>query len=685
MYSKDEDGAYCRSCVFFGKNDQSKKGKYLERLVHAPLKNWNGALCKFVEHDTKSVYHKNAVIDEKMFLLHMEHKSVAVDVQLDNAKKRHIEKNRQILKSIIKCVIFCGKQNIALRGHRDDSRDYKSDQNCGNFQRLLEFRCEAGDEILQQHFNECSKVATYRSKTVQNDVIDCIGHQIQQNIVEKVKASRFFSILADEAQDASNKEQMALIIRYVDVDGVINEDFLEFVHCADGTTGDHISKHIKTSLSKLGIDMADCRGQCYDGAGSMAGKNKGAAALIYKEYPKALYIHCASHRFNLCLMASCSVQNIRNMLDNLGELSRMFSFSSKKQELLTETIKETCPSEKKTKLLDVCKTRWVQRLQVMETFSDLYEPVVLTLEKIKDNFGGHWNADSVKQANCHYHMLTNFNFVIAFVIAREVFAVTRGMTVKMQHVEQDYSSAMSYVTTTRDTVQSYRDNVDAQHSVWYQQAKTIAESLDIEIKKPRTCGRQTHRSNVPADSVEDYYRKSVTIPFLDHLLEEINARFFQGHSDILSGFNILPGNTDIDWKGKFMQFCKMYSDDIPSIQNLQTEMDLWENYWSRNVYLKPKSLRELLPIVDDSMFPNIIVAVRLLCTIPVTSCECERSVSALRRLKTYMRTTMSQNRFNGLALMTVHYTHKIDIDAVVDEFARRNSRRMTFVDIFDDK
>ena len=55
----------------------------------------------------------------------------------------------------------------------------------------------------------------------------------------------------------------------------------------------------------------------------------------------------------------------------------------------------------------------------------------------------------------------------------------------------------------------------------------------------------------------------------------------------------------------------------------------------------------------------------LVCTLPVTSCDCESSVSALWRLKTYLRTTMGQDRLTGLALMHVHYATEIDIEEVI--------------------
>ena len=76
---------------------------------------------------------------------------------------------------------------------------------------------------------------------------------------------------------------------------------------------------------------------------------------------------------------------------------------------------------------------------------------------------------------------------------------------------------------------------------------------------------------------------------------------------------------------------------------------------------------------------------QLLCTVGgVTSCECKPSISALRRLETYMRTTMGQERINGLALMHVHYGLDIDIQWVIDEFARRNPRRMNLINVLAD-
>ena len=63
--------------------------------------------------------------------------------------------------------------------------------------------------------------------------------------------------------------------------------------------------------------MQNCRGQGYDGAGNMAGKYQGTAARIQREYPLALYVHCASHRLNLCIVKSCEILLVKTRMDKV--------------------------------------------------------------------------------------------------------------------------------------------------------------------------------------------------------------------------------------------------------------------------------------------------------------------------------------------------------------------------------
>ena len=80
------------------------------------------------------------------------------------------------MQSIVETIILCGRQNIALRGHRDSSLEVEKDPSAphGNFWALLEFRVSSGDVSLQDHLANAPGNAKYTSPDIQNQVIDIL-------------------------------------------------------------------------------------------------------------------------------------------------------------------------------------------------------------------------------------------------------------------------------------------------------------------------------------------------------------------------------------------------------------------------------------------------------------------------------------------------------------------------------
>ena len=172
---------------------------------------------KITEHAEKSLVHRTATMRALQFKQLMEQKTTPVDVQLDRIKLKQIEENRKRLRPIVDAVIFCGRQNIPLRGHRDDSKHaVEESSNLGNFQEILKYgyRCvnTANDELHKM----VPRNATYKSKTTQNQLIDICGEMLTEEIVAEIKDAKFFTILADEATDCSNIEQMSVVVWFVD-------------------------------------------------------------------------------------------------------------------------------------------------------------------------------------------------------------------------------------------------------------------------------------------------------------------------------------------------------------------------------------------------------------------------------------------------------------------------------------
>lgn len=101
-----------------------------------------------------------------------------------------MDTNQKVLESLIKIILLCGKQGLALRGHREDKISWMEDDeahsNEGNFVELVRFRAET-DPVLAQHLAKSPRNARYTSKTIQNELVEVIGECIRNDILADVK------------------------------------------------------------------------------------------------------------------------------------------------------------------------------------------------------------------------------------------------------------------------------------------------------------------------------------------------------------------------------------------------------------------------------------------------------------------------------------------------------------------
>ena len=106
---------------------------------------------------------------------------------------------------------------------------------------------------------------------IQNQIIEVLGDQ----------ASQWF-VIADEVTNCSNKEQLSLVLRYVEPDSLlIRKDVVGFFECDTGITGQCLADKLIGCLQAYDLDLTKFRGQAYDGAGNVAVTVKGTAAQIH--------------------------------------------------------------------------------------------------------------------------------------------------------------------------------------------------------------------------------------------------------------------------------------------------------------------------------------------------------------------------------------------------------------------
>jgi len=105
------------------------------------------------------------------------------------------------------------------------------------------------------------------------------------------------------------------------------------------------------------------------------------------------------------------------------------------------------------------------------------------------------------------------------------------------------------------------------------------------------------------------------------------------------------------------------------------ELQLWQRKWSRvNKNTLPDDVMALIDACGDGLFPVISELLKILATLPCTTCTAERSFSTLRRLKTYLRNCMKADRLTGLALLNIHQDIEVNVDFVLERFLKSERR-----------
>ena len=153
----------------------------------------------------------------------------------------------------IECAHFLLHQGLPFRGH--DECEYLSNQ--GNYLELLHFLFINNEAIKRVTFSEAPRHNKLTSPDIQKDITQADVEEITNVIITDLGDS-LFSILIDKSR-VSIKEQMAVVLRYIDNNEHIIECFLGIQHVLD-TTASSLKVAIKALFSKHGLSILRLRG-----------------------------------------------------------------------------------------------------------------------------------------------------------------------------------------------------------------------------------------------------------------------------------------------------------------------------------------------------------------------------------------------------------------------------------------
>ena len=205
----------------------------------------------------------------------------------------------------------------------------------------------------------------------------------------------------------------------------------------------------------------------------------------------------------------------------------------------------------------------------------------------------------------------------------------------------------------------------------------MTDKLRIEPVIPRTVMRQAHRNNVPPETPLTYYKRPFIMLLLDTIISEITLRFEKTHCNADKVLCLVPSIICDEDSTKFQQLVKMYESDLPNPDAVDQELMLWKRKWSTvDREDRPDTLAKAIKKCDEIQYPNLFELLKIGCTLTITSSECARSFSAMRRLRTWLRASMTTERFGSMAIMNIHYNENNDYKEVSKLFFSLHPRKL---------
>ena len=261
----------------------------------------------------------------------------------------------------------------------------------------------------------------------------------------------------------------------------------------------------------------------------------------------------------------------------------------------------------------------------------------------------NWDGETVMKANGFIHQLESSTYLISFKILLECLTHVRGLTVKLQMQAIDVLYAYKQVSYVISSLKSLRESAISTFCRIFKETTHLGKSLhgeDFEIKKPRLNARQVYRDNVEASSsAENYFRITLYNDVLSHMISELEERFTVTPTHSIGLLMLMPHEStkryrDTELPDELSQVTDFYKTDLPHPVMLPNENRMWVTKWKQSGLNIPEKLMDTFKSCDPVFSPNIHVLLHLALTLPITSCECERSFSQLKLNKTSHRSTV---------------------------------------------
>lgn len=659
-YSPSQDRIFCITCKLFGL--PKAKNSFLAKKGSDDYKN----IKRNIEYHESLPEHITSEIARNLY-----QKNMRIDVKLLETKNREIAENRSILTAVIEAILFCARQNIALRGHCEG---YKS-SNRGNFLELIKLLSNYHaplkyhlDKIEQKQHNR----VTFLSNVAQNNILNIAAGMVRTVILKQVKKAGQFAVIIDTTTDIANLEQFTFILRYIDEEGKVQERLVA-LETAPDATGLGMFNVFCNITKKYNINwQTELIAQAYDGAASMQGQYAGLKTRIQNENPRAVYIWCSAHILNLVIVDTCDCCLATKSF--FGEIGTLVEFmrARKRTAIFVKWQEILYPNERKCRLKRFSNTRWTSHDRVLIVIQDKYAALLKTLNELSTSHDV--DREVISTAKSLIQIITSFQFILVMNFIRKIFSITTEVSNYLQSKSIDFIQAITLVDVTKNRLQDLRSEENCIKIVNSTKSFACENNLEeTDFKQRRTKRKKMMPGENMKDEIstspENIFRIDVYYKVLDSIITSIQVRFEQSREllkelSLLSPERLMSKNENIlNYKFNNLQKWIVNIDETAlqteyitfkqSLNDLLNGHELKFNYFNKDKdtensevssasddgssfnndqkekdKLTSLKILELLSSYDlIGAFPNLYIAYKSLSTIPISSASAERSFS----------------------------------------------------------
>ena len=520
------------------------------------------------------------------------------------------------------------------------------------------------DYFKRLHHAENTK---YKSQRIISEFLQVMATQVEKKKLEHVLSSEFFSLMIDESTDIAVVNEMVIYARYVQ-SGKVATTFLNICELPNGTA-DTIETTLLAYMDENNLSVSKMMGLGTDGAAVMTGKRNGVAARFKRRQPLLTSIHCVCHRLALAAAhAGNDVPYIHHKFK--PTLSQLFYFYQNSSVRISglQAIERLLESPE-LKLKKPADTRWLSSGRACQTLVRVFPAVCVSLSREAQERG---DALAIGLSN----VVRKYNFVASLYMMCDILPPVSRLSCILQSSHIDLSQLHSLVSSTIETLELLCLSKGPRYNMLDFDLENSLAGCEISV----------------TPELKHQFHTRVYLPFIKALTSHIKERL--PDTEIFAAFSILdpaklpPTSEEIVSQNygevHVNTLEKHYGNGDSAIVNSDSFKSEWfELRLYLSMHCHTLSVTEVLHLLttDTTLslaYPNFVKLAQVCLTLPISTADCEREFSTMRRIKTRLRSEMNNATLNHCMRISIEGPplQEFDFDTAVEKWSTLRKRRI---------